>query len=237
MINVGCINPTKVAGTRLSLYSINLEMVPDTYGPTIKSLTPKVTRQQRRGVREARPVAVEGPGRGSRQLRVQAGRSDAGRRRGTVVESGLQQAGGALVACGHQDRLVRPHDLRQSNATAGFDLRWRETGRHRVRGEPLPATATGPDPYNRLGELQARPTCSSTSGMSGSCQVDQGPGLLPREGDLRALTRAHRWALPAGDRVWGTDALAAVRPCLTRIRCRSWWRASSRCRRRARASS
>ena len=29
MINVGCINPTKVAGTRLSLYSINLEMVPD----------------------------------------------------------------------------------------------------------------------------------------------------------------------------------------------------------------
>jgi hypothetical protein len=43
MINVGCINPTKVAGTRLSLYSVNFEIAPDTYGPTIKSFKPKVT--------------------------------------------------------------------------------------------------------------------------------------------------------------------------------------------------
>ena len=43
IINVGCINPTKVAGTRLSLYSIDLEMAKDTYGPTITSKKPKLT--------------------------------------------------------------------------------------------------------------------------------------------------------------------------------------------------
>jgi len=42
-INVGCINPTKTSGVRLSLYSINLEAVPTTYGPTIKSWKAKVT--------------------------------------------------------------------------------------------------------------------------------------------------------------------------------------------------
>jgi hypothetical protein len=43
MINVGCINPTKVAGTRLSEYSIDLELARDTYGPTITSKKPKLT--------------------------------------------------------------------------------------------------------------------------------------------------------------------------------------------------
>ncbi len=42
IINVGCINPTKVSGVRLSLYSI-LEMTPDTFGPTIISNKPNVT--------------------------------------------------------------------------------------------------------------------------------------------------------------------------------------------------
>ncbi len=42
-VNVGCQNPTKVAGSRLSLYSINLEVAPDTYGPTVKSYKAKVT--------------------------------------------------------------------------------------------------------------------------------------------------------------------------------------------------
>ncbi len=43
MINVGCINPTKVSGVRLSLHSVNLEMATATFGPTIKSFKPKVT--------------------------------------------------------------------------------------------------------------------------------------------------------------------------------------------------
>lgn len=42
-VNVGCQNPTKVAGSRLSLYSINLEVAPDTYGPTVKSYKAKIT--------------------------------------------------------------------------------------------------------------------------------------------------------------------------------------------------
>jgi hypothetical protein len=42
-VNVGCVNPSKVTGSRLSLFSINLEPVAATYGRTIKSSTPKVT--------------------------------------------------------------------------------------------------------------------------------------------------------------------------------------------------
>ncbi len=41
--NVGCRNPTKIQGTRLSLYPVNLEITPDTYAPTIKSWKTKVT--------------------------------------------------------------------------------------------------------------------------------------------------------------------------------------------------
>jgi hypothetical protein len=43
LLNVGCINPTKVSGDRLSLYSVNLEIAPDTFGPTITSTKPKFT--------------------------------------------------------------------------------------------------------------------------------------------------------------------------------------------------
>ena len=42
-INVGCVNPSKVSGSRLSLFSINLEPVWTTFGPTIKSSKAKVT--------------------------------------------------------------------------------------------------------------------------------------------------------------------------------------------------
>ena len=75
MINVGCINPTKVAGTRLSLYSVNLEIARDTWGPTFKSFAPKLTVNNDAVFRAARAVAVEGPGRSTRQLCVQAGGS------------------------------------------------------------------------------------------------------------------------------------------------------------------
>jgi len=41
--NVGCINPTKTQGTRLSLLPYNLETTPDTYGPTAQSVAKSVT--------------------------------------------------------------------------------------------------------------------------------------------------------------------------------------------------
>lgn len=41
--NVGCRNPTKISGGRLSLVPYNLEIAPDTYGPTIRSSAPSVT--------------------------------------------------------------------------------------------------------------------------------------------------------------------------------------------------
>ena len=41
--NVGCRNPTKIDGTRLSLYPVNLEITPDTFAPTVKSAKTRVT--------------------------------------------------------------------------------------------------------------------------------------------------------------------------------------------------
>ncbi len=93
--------------SRLSLFSINLEIVPDTYGPTIKSSKAKVTRQQRRGVRAHGPVAVERPRRSARPVRLQAGGSGAVRRRGAALEHGVQEARVALVDRRLQDRPVR----------------------------------------------------------------------------------------------------------------------------------
>ena len=72
MINVGCINPTKVAGTRLSLYSVNFEIVPDTFGPTIKSSKPKVTVNNDAVFARLVAIAMERTGRGEGPLRMQA---------------------------------------------------------------------------------------------------------------------------------------------------------------------
>jgi len=43
LTNIGCINPTRTSGERLSLLPYNLEIAPDTYGPTILSPIPSVT--------------------------------------------------------------------------------------------------------------------------------------------------------------------------------------------------
>ncbi len=43
LTNIGCRNPTKTSGVRLSLLPYNLEIAPDTYGPTILSAQLSVT--------------------------------------------------------------------------------------------------------------------------------------------------------------------------------------------------
>lgn len=43
LTNVGCRNPTKIAGGRTSFFPYNLEVASDTYGPTVRSSTPSVT--------------------------------------------------------------------------------------------------------------------------------------------------------------------------------------------------
>lgn len=43
LINVGCENPTKVSGERLSAYFVNFEIVRDTFASTIHSTKPKLT--------------------------------------------------------------------------------------------------------------------------------------------------------------------------------------------------
>ena len=43
IINTGCRNPAKGTGTRISLFPYTTEVAPDTWGPTIRSSSPKVT--------------------------------------------------------------------------------------------------------------------------------------------------------------------------------------------------
>ncbi len=43
LTNVGCRNPTRVAGSRISFFPYNLELAWDTYWPTVKRATPQVT--------------------------------------------------------------------------------------------------------------------------------------------------------------------------------------------------
>ncbi len=155
MINVGCINPTKVAGTRLSLYSINFELARDTWGPTIISKTPTVTVnndavfarlvqslwkdlgdvRSNFACRQADPVASGGLPPLSATVCSQlatlwsaaVGKIDA-----CVVASFSPVSATGTRAC-----------AKAKTAVSDFEA-------------ALPAAAAGPDPYNRLGELKAR---------------------------------------------------------------------------------
>ncbi|MGH8242954.1 MAG: hypothetical protein ACRETY_06345 [Steroidobacteraceae bacterium] len=155
IINTGCVNPTKVKGTRLSLYSI-LEMTRDTYGPTIKSSKPLVTVNNdavfarlvetlwkdlgevraNYACKQADPTPSGGQAPLSAALcnTLAARWSDANKKiKDCVVKTFKPITGAALGICEKaRDELV-----------VAFET-------------ALPATTTGPDPFNRLGELRGR---------------------------------------------------------------------------------
>lgn len=155
MINVGCINPTKVAGTRLSLYSINLELARDTWGPTILSKTPVLTVNN--DAVFARLVQALWKELGDIRTNFACKQAD------PVVSGGIAPLSTTVcsqlatlwsAAMGKVDACVNA-SFGPVNATST-----KNCGRARTAVDEfeaaLPAVATGPDVYNRLGELKAR---------------------------------------------------------------------------------
>ena len=155
MINVGCINPTKVAGTRLSLYSVNLELAQNTWGPTILSKTPVLTVDN--DAVFARLVQSLWKDLGNIRANFACKQAD------PVAAGGLPPLSAAAcsqlatlwsAAMGKIDSCVvatfspvsatgTKQCQRAQTAVADFEA-------------ALPAAAAGPDPYNRLGELKGR---------------------------------------------------------------------------------
>ena len=156
IINVGCITPTKVAGTRLSLYSINFEMAKDTYGPTINSNKPKLTLNN--DAVFARLVESLWTDLGEIRANYACKQAD-------PTPSGGQAPLSAAVcntlAARWSDANKKINDciVKTFKPITGLALGICELARDEyvVAFEAaLPAAATGPDPYNRLGELRGR---------------------------------------------------------------------------------
>jgi hypothetical protein len=153
MTNVGCINPTKISGVRWSLYPVNLEITPDTYAPTIKSGKATVT--------------VNNDAVFARL--VQSLWDDVGESRRTYAckqaDSPSSQAPLSSAACKKLALLWEIAELKVNLCVAASFLPRNVLGnlvcslaRRTVQdyAAVLPATATGPDVANRLGEQKAR---------------------------------------------------------------------------------
>jgi hypothetical protein len=155
VLNVGCINPTKVSGERLSLYSVNLEVAPDTFGPTIKSASPKLTVAN--DAVFARLVQSLWKDLNLAKNRYACRASD------TVTSGGTPPLDAATCQA-----LTTLWKAANSKIRQCVDASFYPTSAHgaaacaaaesRVAAfeAALPAAATGPDAFNRLGELKSR---------------------------------------------------------------------------------
>ncbi len=154
-VNVGCENPTKVSGERLSLYTVNFEIVPDTYAPTVKSHKPTITvnndavfarlvqslwndigeTRARYACRQADPVPSGGAPPLSRHVCKKLATL------WKTADARLEQCVKATFypASANQTRIC----ARARDYVDAFEA-------------VLPESAAGPDVYNRLGELKAR---------------------------------------------------------------------------------
>ena len=155
MLNVGCVNPTKVAGTRLSLYAVNLEVVPDTYEPTVKSAMAKFTVNN--DAVFARLVQSLWRDLGEARSNFACKQAD------PVPAGGMTPL--SRTACKRLASLWAMAEVKVKlcvDATfhRASDLSARTCARARGLVDEfeaaLPAEATGADVYNRLGELKAR---------------------------------------------------------------------------------
>jgi hypothetical protein len=153
-INTGCINPTKVSGTRLSLYSI-LEMTTDTYGPTITSKKPQVTLNN--DAVFARLVASLWKDLGDIRANYACKQADPAPAGGQApLAPALCKTLASLWS--QTDRKVVACVDAAFNPITGLALGICDQARAYVDGfkAALPATTSRPDPYNRLGELHGR---------------------------------------------------------------------------------
>jgi hypothetical protein len=155
LLNVGCVNPTKVKSDRLSLYSVNLEIAPDTFGATIKSTTPKVTVNN--DAVFARLVQSLWADLGETKARYACRAADPapagsaapiGPAQCELLATKWRQAKTKINAC-----VQASFKPASATGTAACSA-----ARDRVAAfeAALPASPVGPDPYNRLGELTSR---------------------------------------------------------------------------------
>jgi len=156
IINVGCINPTKVAGTRLSLYSIDLELAKDTYGPTITSKKPKLTLNN--DAVFARLVETQWKDLGEIRANYACKQADPNP---TGGQAPLSAAVCSTLATlwSDADKKINDCVVKTFKPITGLALGICELARDTYVNAfeaALPAVATGPDPYNRLGELHNR---------------------------------------------------------------------------------
>jgi hypothetical protein len=155
LINVGCENPTKVSGDRLSLYSVDFEIVPDTLGPTIKSAKPKLTVNN--DAVFARLVQSLWKDLGETKARYACKQAD------PVPSGGLAPLSSTVCK-----QLASLWSAARKKLKQCVNATFHPTNAHQtsicaqarassdVFEAALPATASGPDPFNRLGELKAR---------------------------------------------------------------------------------
>ena len=155
IINVGCINPTKIRSTRLSLFSVNLEVVTDTFGPTIKSTKPKVTLNN--DAVFARLVQALWKDLGETKARYACKLADPAPPGGVPPMSKPQCdylaslwriADNKIKLC--VNATFKPVSSQQASTCA------RAKASVDTFEAALPTVAIGPDVYNRLGELHAR---------------------------------------------------------------------------------
>jgi hypothetical protein len=155
LLNVGCVNPHKVSGDRLSLYSINLEIAPDTWGPTIKSSTPKLTVNN--DAVFARLV---------QSLWTDLGQTKA--RYACTTADPVPAGSAAPIPQALCDSLAAKWNQAKSKINACVNAAFKPASAagtaacNQAKDQvaafeaALPATPAGPDPYNRVGELHAR---------------------------------------------------------------------------------
>lgn len=154
IINYDCVNPTKVKGTRLSIYSI-LETTPDTYGPTIKSSKPLVTVNN--DAVFARLVETLWKDLGEVRANYACKQADPTPAGGQAPLSNAV-CNTLSARWSEANKKIKDCVTKTFKPLTGFALGICESARERVDlfGATLPATPTGPDPYNRLAELEAR---------------------------------------------------------------------------------
>ena len=146
MINVGCMNPTKVKGTRLSLYSINLEATHGYLGPTIKSTKRDVTVNNDAVFARLVQSLWKDLGEIRANYACKQADPDARRRPGAAVQRGVQSRWRRCwSAADKQDQGLRqrdlqarsaryrPRDVRALRATASTTSRPRCRRRRRAR--------------------------------------------------------------------------------------------------------
>ncbi len=154
-VNVGCENPSKVTGSRLSLFSINLEPTWTTYGPTIKSYKAKVTVNN--DAVFARMVQSLWKDIGEVRSQFLCKQSD------PSAAGGVPPLSSALCK-----KLASVWSIADFKINLCVDAAFYPASSYRswICGlaekyvgdfeSLLPAEVTGSDPYNRLGESRAR---------------------------------------------------------------------------------